>query len=190
MKYLGIVCFYLFFLKSVYASTIRGILAHREDQQWFIDLGHLGQSPIVVRPVYQAVMPQLQKLRVGDLIQGRGFVTSPQSPQLPVLMLESIDFVGLRDLLGQWFSKEHMVVDFINFNQLKIYRSNQEQLYDYSIAPASEKGWMIFLQDPTSTSLGGLKMEAGNAVIEVYNHSAHSVLLEDKIELSRLPQTQ
>lgn len=185
MTQFSLVTLILLLAPSLFASTIRGSLAHREDQEWYIDMGLPNQAPIVVRPVYQKVIPQLLKLKVGDLIQGRGFITKDQ---LPVLMLESIDFVGLRDLLGQWFSKDHLVVDFINFNRLKIYRTSEAEEFDYSIAPSAEQGWMIFLQDPKSVSLGGLKMEAGNAVIEVFKHSAHSVLLEDKIELFRLPQ--
>lgn len=148
---------------SVFAQTrsIRGVLVAKSGDQFLIDMGEVPRRVLPVRPVYQRAQDQLVKLVVGDLVQGAGHIRSLEDGST-LLMLESIDFVGLRGLLGTWVSTNATLVDVIDFDQIsiKVPYSNGFKRYKltYSVAPARDQGWMIFLQDSEQVTLGTLHL--------------------------------
>jgi hypothetical protein len=154
----------------VKADSIRGVLIRKSPDSVFIRLVDSNES-LTLKPVYQAVLTQLNKLKSGDVLKGSGHFRDSDSGER-VVMLESIDFVGVRDLLGTWMAPNSALVDFIDFDRIRVklpaFVGIKPYQLTYSLAPSSnESDWMIFLRDSESVVLGSLKLTGRRAIIDL-----------------------
>ena len=109
-----------------------------------------------------ATIRDLQKLQPGDYLTGTGILDSAQE----TLILDSIETVGLRSLLGRWQAADGQIFEFQDFDSLRHYtslimlastRSNARDL-SYSLAPDSVVNrWSIFLTDQTMLLIGSVE---------------------------------
>ena len=84
------------------------------------------------------------------------------------LLLESVEFVGLRRLLGYWQSPKVAVV-FQNFVDVEFKLPYSKSDYKYAISPSGGNSWKVFFSDQSSVILGTLSVSETKASIELYD---------------------
>jgi len=160
---------------NVLAEPIRGLVIRRGPDSVLVRLVGSSGPPMTLKPVYQSVVAQLNKLKSGDIFQGIGHFRDSDAGER-VLMLESLDFVGLRNLLGLWIASNSALVEFLDFDRVRVQIPSAMGLkryhLTYSLAPANESDWMIFVRDSESVILGSLKLSPRTAVIEFIESKA------------------
>jgi hypothetical protein len=119
---------------------------------------------------------QLAKLNTGDLLSATGTLT-----QKSHMIVDSIDFVGLKKLLGLWKSEES-VFNFKDFSTVQFYSlsdpdpqdaypSNKIKLYNfkYSLGPSSGDTWKLFFTDDRSVILTSIEFQKNSAKLMVFD---------------------
>lgn len=127
----------------------------------------------------ETALNALVKLAAGDFITATGLKT----PGNCTVAIESVEYVGLRRMLGNWYSRE-AVINVQDFNSMKYYPaqtvvtngnrvytsvSTSPVEYNYSLVPGSGKEWVMFLSDSRSTTFGTIQFNRGSAVMKIYN---------------------
>lgn len=127
----------------------------------------------------EAAISALVKLAAGDVVIATGI----KNPGECSVAIESVEYVGLRRMLGNWYSRE-AVINVQDFNSMKYYpaqsiASNGNKVYasvstnpveyNYSLVPGSGKEWVLFLSDSKSTTFGTIQFNRGSAVMKIYN---------------------
>ena len=129
----------------------------------------------------EAAMDSLLMLSDGDVITATGSKI-PGSCQINV---ETIDYVGLKRLLGIWYSKE-AVVEIRNYNEMSFYPpvmpdfANGEKPtasvdYKYSVIPSEGKEWVLFLSDKKTTTFATLQFSKGPVIMKIYSDSGNVI---------------
>lgn len=128
----------------------------------------------------------LRKLSVGDLINASGFLDSAQCKSF----IESIEYVGLKKLLGYWYSKAG-IITVRDFSSLSFYPMNASDLkddgnpsqrtgepitYRYSVTPAEGSEWVVFLSNSKSTSFATIKFTRKNIIMKIYDSENGKIL--------------
>jgi hypothetical protein len=96
-------------------------------------------------PINQEVLHSLKQLSTGDSIQGAGQVKNNQT-----LILDSIDFVGIKKLLGGWQSSDGFF-SFENYEDLTLYNFSshlmlgKKSAMKYALTPSEDSQWKIFI---------------------------------------------
>ena len=134
----------------------------------------------------EATIRDLQKLQPGDYLSGTGILDTEKA----TLVLDSIETVGLRSLLGRWQSADGQVFEFQDFDSLYHYasrfmtastRSNGREL-SYSLAPDSAVNrWSIFLTDHTTVLIGSVEF-AGRSIELILMNPQNGQIVE-RLEL-------
>lgn len=118
----------------------------------------------------------LTKLQTGDAITASGVLNAFSCSAV----IESIDFVGLKKMLGYWHSAEGLY-SIPSFNSLVFYPSKPQACLDcglqnsnsiefrYSLTPSEGKDWVLFLSDASSTSFATIRFTRLKAVIRFYD---------------------
>jgi hypothetical protein len=128
----------------------------------------------------------ISQLETDDYISGSAFL-DPENR----LRISSIDFVGLKRLLGLW-SNNQGIINFQNFNDVSLWNFEKTKdvkywgpfNYIYSITPDDEGKWKIFFSDEDNVILALLNCADKNHItISIYNSNDGSI---DKVyELER-----
>jgi hypothetical protein len=122
----------------------------------------------------------LKKLKDRDFISGVGTKSDTS------ILVESIDFVGLRQLLGLWVSNNAWL-NFRDFNSVNVYwqdqNTTQKVVYDYSIAPDPARNWKIFFASSNEVVIADLDLSAATAKINYYDNNG---IIVKTIELTKL----
>jgi hypothetical protein len=139
-----------------------------------------------LRALNSETIESLKHLKHYDYISGYGEVKDNQ-----IVLLESIDYVGLRRLLGLWHSADN-VLNFVSFRSVKVVEQLQfigdlgildvfkESTYDYAISPGSGGSWRVFFSDSDSVILASLTLSAKSdeARLELYDSSTGDITKE------------
>lgn len=138
----------------------------------------------------------LDKVSEGDLITASGFLNKDTC----TADLESIDYVGLRKLLGSWTSKSGTFT-FHDFNAITFYPSYElmkslgfakkfgrkkfEKLpdyvilksleYKYSLTPTDGPEWVMFLSNQQSTTFTTLLFDNNSVTMRIYDSENGSI---------------
>jgi hypothetical protein len=173
------------------AEHIEGLIDVKYNQI-MLRLSQLGKS----YPIYcetHELMADLEKLSTGDLLVGTGELHADKQ----VVVLQSIDMVGLRRLLGTWRTVHSEVFEFKDFNRLHVYPSDFRktmtlkslskdflerpaipdsffthlQKLNYTLAPDSnsQSRWSIFMADHQSVRIGSLMIHPTMVKLTVYD---------------------
>lgn len=187
--------FLLFVLTTVFTATalcaqpVAGVLV-QEGNQLFVS-GDTFCSRYLVLPKNYEVLSQLKKLTPGDEITASGDKNLVDCS----LTLESVDYVGLRRLLGMWLSNEALI-KVKDFKSLSFYplervssvgnsRPTSDVLsadpakavdYTYSLTPTEGKEWVVFLSDSTKTVFATISLSKGSAVMKFFDSESGVVL--------------
>lgn len=132
------------------AGIVSGYVIVENENHFFVD----GFSPNTyeVMPSNPSVKGILDKLNSFDRIRGQANTTSDAT-----LVLETIDFVTLRKVLGPWIDETKKVaVNFRDYKSLEFSRHGKVSVFTYTLSPGSGNSWKIFMSDPSKVTLGNL----------------------------------
>lgn len=116
----------------------------------------------------------LNKLNTGDFVMATAVVNSAQNS----VQIETIDFVGLRQIIGYWGTPHRgRVMNFRSYSDLSIYdliiqsegddiRSSRKQM-KYTVVPGSGNDWVMFLSDDRETQMGYLSLTNSAATLRL-----------------------
>lgn len=114
----------------------------------------------------------LSHLRSGDQITVQGNVTTDQRH----LVIQSVDRVGLQELIGMWHSATWEIYNFLDFSSLDLYlpsnpRSTasvvRHESLKYVVTPTGGERYSIFMCDNQNVSLGFLEVSASRLTLTV-----------------------
>jgi hypothetical protein len=126
------------------------------------------------RSIFQTII----QLENGDYISGSAFM-DPEGK----LLITSIDFVGLKRLLGIWSGKNH-IMNFDSISNMSIWNFEKGVnwkywgpfSYSYSITPDDEGKWKIFFSDDKNVILALLHcVDSNHITISTYDSNDGSV---------------
>lgn len=119
----------------------------------------------------------VRKLSNGDYLTATGLLDL----QLCKVVIESIDYVGLKKLLGYWYSADG-IISVRDFNSLSFYpidgmviqegalfKTVEPIDYRYSVTPSDGKEWVLFLSDKKSTTFATIQFLRETAIIKLYD---------------------
>jgi hypothetical protein len=107
------------------------------------------------------VARDLGKLSTGDYLQGYGDVRSSY------ISVESVDFVGLRSLIGRWQSDDDTILRIANFRQMQVFSPSRAlpTSYDpplnveYAITPQDSTFWSILMNTRSEVQTGAVRID-------------------------------
>lgn len=123
------------------------------------------------RSIFQTII----ELESGDYISGSAFL-DPEGK----LLITSIDYVGLKRLLGTWSDKNHIMnfedtdysgtMTLWNFEKGFIWRYWGPFTYSYSITPDDDGKWKLFFSDDKTVMLALLHcVDKNHITISIYD---------------------
>ena len=117
---------------------------------------------LTLRPGNTEVAAQLKNLKNSDIIRGVGTFINNDT-----LILDSIDFVGLKRLIGTWRSAK-TILDFKNFDDVTFYQLSTALAksirtdYKYVVSPGGNSNWQMFFLDENDVTIANLVLPEGN----------------------------
>ncbi len=135
----------------------------------------------VVEAHSNEALNQLQKLASGDEVTASG----TKNKTTCTVSVGTIDYVGLRRMLGTWYSKEGMI-SIRDFSQMSFYPSALDNysgesqssakiivdipvVYSYSVTPTDGKEWVVFLSDSKNTFFATILFTKGPAIMKIFD---------------------
>lgn len=121
----------------------------------------------------------LNKLAPGDTLTGTGTFDTKAC----VANIDSVDYVGLKKMLGDWISSEGSL-SVHDFNSLSFYPGTQSDLdyanspsieYKYSVTPSNGKEWVLFLSDCKSTTFATIQFSNNLAIMKIFDSDSGNV---------------
>jgi hypothetical protein len=148
----------LLFAQSSWSETFVGLLVVKPEGYFVATSNNKSELPL--RPSTNEVKEQLLKLKTRDLIFGNGDLING------TWVVSSIDFVGLRDLIGLWSTKDAFV-NFKDFSRVDFYinKPNNDKAPEklnltYSISPDIDGKWQIFFSSQSEVTLASLQFNS------------------------------
>lgn len=161
------------------AGVVNGFIVVENQRHWLIDKD--SSEPLELKPSTMAVQETLDKLNTFDRLRGQANVSSDSS-----LVLETIDFVTLRKLIGTWVDSSNKVqITFIDHSNLSIKKETQDDTYTYSLSPGNAQSWRMFLGDGTKVLLGSLLLDEDKIKFEILDSATGQVM--ESHNLTRKP---
>lgn len=137
----------------------------------------------VLLPESPDVTASLARLNIGDEVYGTGDVDSTARS----IQLQTLDYVGLKELLGTWHSQEGMmeVKDFSNLSfrptkddtALGVDNSRNNVNYKYSLSPGNNSEWVVFLSEASKTTLATVELDSSMelATLKIFDSASGNV---------------
>ena len=155
-------------------ESIQGVIGLRAGQA-YIRLTNFREA-LQLHGVTRELVADLQRLGDGDFIVGRGQILKDRR----VVALESIDTVGLRQILGTWRTENWNVYDFRDFNRLFLYVPRSATASSTTLAPtrqltytlapnARENEWSIFMADKKGVVIGEMHLRNRSMSLTLYD---------------------
>lgn len=125
----------------------------------------------------------IRKLTTGDTMTASGLLESNTC----TAVIESVDYVGLRKMLGYWHSNDGLIsvrdfnslsfypISLSDFQNGKTYSEIDPIVYRYSMVPSDGKDWVLFLSDSTSTTFATIRFNKSRAVMKIYDSETGNV---------------
>jgi hypothetical protein len=155
---------------SAHATIINGYVIVEKNNHYLVD----GSSPntyevIASNPKVQNV---LNKLSTFDRIRGQVNTISENN-----LILETIDFVTLRKILGVWYdASTKTTLHFRDYQTLEWTRASRQSEMSYTLAPGAGANWKLFLSDSAKLTLGNLTIVDEDFSPAKPNQETHLIL--------------
>ena len=171
-----------------HADTVRGFIRSQADGTVFIEVDP-SQPKYRIVASNSTMTVDLMALKVGDYVIARGSL----SPGDQTAHLDSIESLGLQEILGSWQADSERVFEFKDFTRLNLYRSLHDssgttlaktKQFDYVIAPDSGARYSIFLSDNTSVHVGSVEFLSDTVQLTILDPKTGSVA--ENISLSPL----
>lgn len=139
-------------------------------------------------PVTPDVQESLDRLASGDFIAGNGSLDTTNKK----LSVESVDYVGLRKLLGPWVGAEGTMVfkDFTTMRFTPRFRdinmdsrlTNYQKEFRYSITPSDGNEWGLFLSDDKNTTFATVEFTKNKVIMKIFESESGKIVRTLKLE--------
>lgn len=153
----------LFLCHSAFADHVEGHL-HRDSSGVSIHLttNHKSYKLTSVTTEVQEVIGRLGSF---DFVRGQGQVRADQ------VVLETVDFIGLKNLLGAWSLAGGAFVTFKDFLNASytipdFFYPDRVEDYTYSLAPGESKAWRILVSNGSWVSVGYLEINKNKLKVQ------------------------
>jgi hypothetical protein len=141
-----------------------------------------------VNPLTLDVTDSLKRLENGDFIMGNGTLDTINKK----IGIESVDYVGLRKLLGPWVGAAGTLV-FKDFSTLgftpyfRDYKLNArhpsyQKEFRYSMSPSDGNEWALFMSDDKSTSFATVEFKNKKVIMKIFESESGKVVRTLKLE--------
>lgn len=134
------------------------------------------------------VQDSLDRLENGDFIAGNGSLDTTNKK----LSIESVDYVGLRKLLGPWIGSEGTMVfkDFTTMRFTPRFRdinmdsrlTNYQKEFRYSITPSDNNEWGLFLSDENNTTFATVEFTKNKVIMKIFESESGKIVRTLKLE--------
>jgi hypothetical protein len=146
----------------------------------------------VILPENDDVSSSLGRLSPGDFISGQAGVNSITKK----ISFSSIDYVGLKKLLGAWTGGDGLMV-FKDFSRMKYSprftkssiniaaKASYQKEFRYTLAPSDGEEWALFLSDDKSTTFATLQFESQPSqilIMKIYESESGNIIRTLKLE--------
>lgn len=173
-----------FFSANSFAAQFEGFLTTYKSQLAISEKQTKKKYYITVFSI--EIEQQLAKLKPNDFISFDGFINLATN----TVEVFSINYVGLRDLLGSWSSDDIYCYEFTNFTEMAIYiRSrdskcgsknvnlvSKKKFMTYTINPASS-GWLILMSGDSASYAGDLTIKNSRRIdLSLYDSETGDIL--------------
>lgn len=139
-------------------------------------------------PINKDLKPQISRLKSGDFLSFDGYIDQANM----ILYVISVNYVGLKDLIGNWVGDDDYCYKFKNFNSLTIFNKADNKKCDYSvnfiardfsyIINASDLDWSMLLSDNDESYLMDLTLNSKNsAQLSLYDSHSGDILRQIRI---------
>lgn len=130
-------------------------------------------------PKNNIVSQHMRKLATGDFVEASGRLEDSECKAF----VESIEYVGLRKLLGYWYSEAAGIITVRDYSSLSFYPMNKASdlkddaisrtgdpiTYRYSVTPSQGTEWVVFLSNAQGTSFATLKFSSKFVTMKIYD---------------------
>jgi hypothetical protein len=134
------------------------------------------------------VQDSLDRLSNGDFIAGNGTLDTANKK----LSIKSIDYVGLRKLLGPWIGTEGTLL-FKDFSTMRFTPrffdinldsrlTNYQKEFRYSLTPSDGNEWGLFLSDDKSTTFATVEFTKNKVIIKIFESESGKIVRTLKLE--------
>lgn len=145
-------------------------------------------TKFILSAVNPEIKTQLSKLKSGDFLSVEGSIDEKQS----VLYVSSVNYVGLKDLVGNWTGEDEYCYQFNDFYVLSIYNKTDKNKCDFSvnllagefsyyINPAYPD-WSVLLSDNENSYLMDLTLDSKtSAQLSLYDSQSGDILRQIRL---------
>lgn len=123
----------------------------------------------------------IEKLSTGDALTASGVYDNRACR----VLIDSVDYVGLKDLLGLWYNDDGYVhvhnfttisVHSIQFRKIKAGEKVNTVDFRYSVTPSSGNEWVVFLSTPKSTTFATVNLKKTSATVKIFDSENGSIV--------------
>jgi hypothetical protein len=166
MRILALTFFFLLPALSFARTTVSGTL--RIEKAMYYLVNENNKKFLITQDSSQSALASLLRLSQGDYIYGQGTFQS----STPSLKLTSVDYVGLKKLLGSWEGSTG-VFYFKSFTEAAFYSAGRNRRpttanIRYSTAPSNNNSWVVFLSEKETTLLSTIVFEGNELIMSIY----------------------
>lgn len=172
MKNLILFLFHISFLAPTFAfaessESISGLLLANQGQYQLVAQNN---TIFKLQAGSEEVDAQLNNLKSFDAVRGVGKIVNKKT-----LLLEYIDYVGLKKLLGNWKSVESLYY-FSSFEDLTIHSisscdtATQKTKLKYILTPSIDSQWKLFVTNNKDVSVANLDFISDNEAQITFFH--------------------
>ena len=179
MMFLGLVV--SLFASSSKAATYSGVISKFAGKVFLIRSDNTS-NPLEMRTLTAEGNKILERLEPGDFLEGSGSIVNQ------ALVLDSIDFVALAELLGTWKNGPYWI-SFKDFSNALVYLSSQATAkkptpMQYSIVPGDNNSWRIFFSEQDKVISAVLTLNGDVADFHFFDQDSGNTKVYELTKLS------
>ncbi len=169
------------------SGSFSGTISIDKGQTYLV--AETGHTKFTLSPVNKEIQSQISKLKSGDYLSFEGYIDQANV----MLYVVSVNFVGLKDLIGNWVGDDDYCYKFKNFNTLSIFNKPENKKCDFSVSflarefsyfiNASDLNWSVLLSDNDDSYLMDLTLNSKNsAELSLYDSRSGDILRQIHIK--------
>ncbi len=133
-----------------WAAPINGVISFKENKVCLF-FSQTNKTYIIEAQTPE-VESHLKKLKAGDMVNGQGRMDLLQNK----VSLNSINYVGLKKLIGHWVSQDQFNYFFKDYENLSVSAPilSQANYWTYRVSPGDHDDWSIIFLNQDSAKVG------------------------------------
>ncbi|HEY8270146.1 MAG TPA: hypothetical protein VIG33_04610 [Pseudobdellovibrionaceae bacterium] len=188
---------YIFFLLTMFSiqwvfgvQVFEGYLTKNDGNYYFTPAS--ADSFYKVHALTHNVEENLKRFENGDFIIGSGSLEAANKK----INIESVDYVGLRRLLGMWVGTDGIMIfkDFSTMsftppfsgvkedNKVRPSLTNYQKQFRYSMSPTDGNEWALFVSDDKGTSFATMEFSNKNVIMKIFESESGKIVRTLKLE--------